>query len=377
MAKLITIERHISEQQKLFPQATGSFTRLLQDIALAAKIIARETTRAGLANILGSTDSANVFGEIQQKLDLYADDVMWRMNDHTGILAGIVSEEYDGIRAIPEEEPTGNYVLIHDPLDGSSNIDVNTSIGTIFAVHRKYTKGRDAQVDDVLQEGKRLVAAGYVIYGSSTMLVYTTGQGVFGFTLDPQVGEFLLSHEHITLPEKPRYYSVNQGYEKFWTPGVRRYVKHLQGLEGEGGKPLHARYIGSMVGDFHRNLLKGGVFLYPGDTREDRKSGKIRLLHEAQALAFIVSQAGGYASDGLGDVLDIRPHSLDQTVPVFMGNKDLVKMAEKYIRDYDRSWLREYALYRSGVEFEEEILDPVAQIVKQEGEKVSENGKST
>ncbi|MEM6281183.1 MAG: class 1 fructose-bisphosphatase, partial [Chloroflexota bacterium] len=213
MSKLVTIERHIQEQQNTFPQATGTFTRLLQDMALSAKLIANQTTRAGLVNILGATDEENVFGETQQKLDLYADNIIFRMNDHTGRLSGVVSEEQDGIRHIPDEYVKGNYVLIYDPLDGSSNIDVNTSIGTIFSIHRKFTKGEDAVMDDVLQEGKRLVAAGYVIYGSSTMMIYTTGQGVFGFTLDPSIGEFVLSHPDIRLPDKPTYYSVNQGYE--------------------------------------------------------------------------------------------------------------------------------------------------------------------
>lgn len=350
MNKLITIERHIQEQQRDFPQATGRFTKLLQDIALGAKIIAKETTRAGLTDILGATEDNNVFGERQQKLDVFADEVLWRMNDHSGLCAGIVSEEYDGVRTIPEQYEAGNYVLVFDPLDGSSNIDVNTSIGTIFSIHRKFTKGRDATVEDVLQEGKRLLAAGYVIYGSSTMFVYTTGQGVFGFTLEPSLGEFILSHPNITLPAEPKYYSVNQGYEKYFTKGVRRYIKQLQGLEGEGGEPIHARYIGSMVSDFHRNLLKGGVFMYPADTREGRTAGKIRLMHEAQALAFVIENAGGYASDGIGSILDIRPHDINQTVPVFMGNRGIVKLAEQYIKEHDSTWVAEYSMYRNGVQ---------------------------
>ncbi len=359
----------------MFPQATGRFTRLLQDIALAAKIIAKETTRAGLVDILGAAESENVFGETQQKLDMYADDVIWRMNDHNGLCAGIVSEEYEGIRTIPEDQEAGNYVLIHDPLDGSSNIDVNTSIGTIFSIHRKYTKGRDAVVDDVLQEGKRLLAAGYVIYGSSTMLVYTTGQGVFGFTLDPSLGEFILSHPNIQLPDKPRYYSVNQGYEKYWTAGVRRYVKHLQGIEGKGGDPLHARYIGSMVGDVHRTLLKGGIYMYPSDIRKGRMAGKIRLLHEAQALAFVVEQAGGYSSDGVGNILDIRPHSLDQTVPIYMGNREIVETAEHYIRESDTAWMREYAVYRSGVERDASEMQLVIEAMQHSQGDVESNKK--
>lgn len=349
MAKLITIERHIQEQQRAFPEATGTFTKLLQDMALAAKIIARQTVRAGLTDILGAAEDENVFGERQQKLDVFADETIWRVNDHTGRLAGVVSEEYDGIRQIPDEYDKGGYVLIYDPLDGSSNIDVNTSIGTIFAIHRKFTKENGAQMDDVLQEGKRLVAAGYVIYGSSTMMVYTTGRGVFGFTLEPSLGEFVLSHPDIKIPDTPKYYSINQGNEKHWTNGVRRYVKYLQGLEGEGGEPIQHRYIGSMVSDVHRNLLKGGVFMYPGDRRDGRENGKIRLLHEAQPLSFIVEQAGGYASDGIGDISEIDPHSMHQTVPVFMGNKKEVQLVEKYIKENDQDWIRSYAAYRSGV----------------------------
>lgn len=363
MAQLITIERHIQEQQKLFPQATGAFTKLLQDMALASKIIARQTIRAGLTDILGAAEDENIFGERQQKLDVFADETIWRVNDHTGRLAGAVSEEYDGIRQIPEKYDRGGYVLIYDPLDGSSNIDVNTSIGTIFSIHRKFTKEDGAQLDDVLQEGKRLVAAGYVIYGSSTMMVYTTGQGVFGFTLDPSLGEFILSHPNIELPEQPQYYSVNQGNEKHWTNGVRRYVKYLQGLEGEGGEPLQHRYIGSMVSDIHRNLLKGGVFMYPGDTRKGRENGKIRLLHEAQALSFVVEQAGGYASDGLGDISEIDPHSLDQTVPIFIGNKKEVQLVEQYIKQHDTEWAKNYAAYRSGITDGETALN----VLKEDG----------
>jgi fructose-1,6-bisphosphatase I len=347
--RLVTIERHIFEQQQRFPQATGTFTKMLQDMALAAKIIANQTTRAGLTNILGATDTENVFGERQQKLDLFADRTIYEMNDHTRRLAAMASEEHEDIIDIPPHYGFGNYVLLYDPLDGSSNIDVNASIGTIFSIHRKYSRGERGTMEDLLQEGKRLVAAGYVIYGSSTMMVYTTGQGVHGFTLDPGIGEFILSHENIRVPDQPKYYSVNQGNEKYWTPGVRRYVKWLQGIEGEGREPLGHRYIGSMVGDFHRNLLRGGIFLYPGDLQDKSKPyGKIRLMFEAQALAFIIEQAGGYASDGAGDILDIRPHSLHQRVPLFLGNTDLVKKAERYIRDYDQEWLGNYLPFRRG-----------------------------
>jgi fructose-1,6-bisphosphatase I len=231
---LITIERHIQEQQKRFPHATGRFSAMLQDMALAAKLIARETTRAGLADILGHAGSQNSSGDYQQKLDLYADTVIFEMNDHTGRVCAMASEEHDDLIDIPPHYDTGNYVLLYDPLDGSSNIDANVSIGTIFSIHRKFTRGERGTMEDVLQEGRRLLAAGYVIYGSSTMMVYTTGNGVHGFTLDPAIGEFILSHPDIRIPETPHYYSVNQGNEKYWTPGVRRYVKWLQGIEGEG-----------------------------------------------------------------------------------------------------------------------------------------------
>ena len=349
MSKLVTIERHILEQQRLYPHATGAFTGLLYDIALAAKIIARETTRAGLAGILGALEDHNVYGEQQQKLDVFANQIIYKMNDHTERLCVMASEESDDLVPIPERFRPGQYVLLYDPLDGSSNIDVNVSIGTIFAIHRKVSLGERGTLEDALQPASKLLAAGYVIYGSSTMMVYSTGQGVHGFTLDPGVGEFLLSHENIQIPHKAKYYSANHGYEKYWTPGVRAYVKWLQGMYGEGHEPLGHRYIGSLVSDFHRNLLRGGVFLYPGDLKEpDAPQGKMRLMFEAQALAFIASQAGGYASDGVGSILDIQPHSLHQRVPLFIGNRDLVEKAEQFIREHDQAWIRAYTSYRRG-----------------------------
>jgi fructose-1,6-bisphosphatase I len=346
---IVTIERHILEQQKQYPGATGVFTNLLYDMALAAKLIARETTRAGLVNILGAAENQNIFGEQQQKLDVFADEVIFRMNHHTGRLCAMASEEHDDIIPIPLHFDTGRYALLYDPLDGSSNIDVNMPMGTIFAIHRKVSKGERGSLVDVLQAGNRLVAAGYIIYGPSTMMVYTTGQGVHGFTLDPSLGEFLLSHPNITLPAKPKYYSVNQGYEKFWTPGVRRYVKWLQGIHGVGHEPLAQRYIGALIADFHRNLLHGGVFLYPADSKDPNKpGGKLRLMYEAQALAFIIEKAGGYASDGIGNLLDVQPHGLHQRVPLFIGNRDLVEKAESFIREYDREWVEAYMPYRNG-----------------------------
>jgi fructose-1,6-bisphosphatase I len=346
ISQITTIERHIFEKQKGYPQATGVLTALLYDMALAAKMIARETTRAGLGDILGAAETSNIYGERQQKLDMFADDVIFRMNGQTERLCAMASEEHEDILEIPPRYGTGKYVLLFDPLDGSSNIDVNVSIGTIFAIHRKITTGERGMMADMLQPGKSLVAAGYVIYGSSTMMVYSTGQGVDGFTLDPSIGEFLLSHPDIKIPQTPLFYSANQGYEKQWTEGIRRYTHWLQGLDGES-EGLSHRYIGSLISDFHRNLLQGGVYYYPGDLK--KPNGKIRLLLEAQAMAFIAEQAGGYASDGIGDVLELQPHQLHQRTPLFIGNRALVEKAEALIREYDQDWIARYRPYRESI----------------------------
>lgn len=337
MQKIVTIERFILENQPR--TAKGEFTNLLYDIALAAKVIASKTNRAGLANILGRAGSTNIQGEVQQKLDIFADDVIFRLCDHTGRLCLMASEEHEEIIHIPPQFEKGSYVLVYDPLDGSANIDVNVSIGTIFGIYRCLDHDKRGRLEDALQPGRDLVAAGYVLYGSSTMLVYSTGQGVHGFTLDPEIGEFLLSHEDIRLPEPPGYYSVNHAYYTRWTPGVQRFVRWLQGVETTPAKPfeLSERYIGSLVADFHRNLLAGGVFYYPADLRDPKKPhGKLRLLYEAAPLAFLAQQAGGYASDGEADILEIQPDSLHQRTPLFIGNRYLVEKAEEFIARYDR-----------------------------------------
>ena len=332
---VITIERHILEEQLGHPSATGALTNLLYDLALVGKFIASRTTRAGLAEILGSTELINVQGERVMRLDQLADQAMFSMNDHTGRLAVMGSEEHEDIIPIPERFPTGKYVLLFDPLDGSSNIDYNAPIGTIFSIYRrKSPDGERGTLEDCLQPGKDLVVAGYVIYGSSTMMVYTSGDGVHGFTLDTTIGEFLLSHPNIRVPQQPRYYSVNQGNEKYWSEGVRRYTRWLQGLEGDQ-KPLSMRYVGSLVSDFHRNLLSGGVFYYPVDTQDPAKpQGKLRLLYEAAPLAFIAAQAGGCGSDGHQDILEVQPTSLHQRTPLFIGNCEQVHKAEEFIRLY-------------------------------------------
>ncbi len=338
MEPVVTIERHIIDREREHPGATGVFSNLLYDVALAAKIIARETTRAGLTQILGRAGRVNVQGEAQMKLDVFADEVMIRMNSFTGRLAVMASEEDDGIIPIPPEYECGKYVMVFDPLDGSSNIDVNVSIGTIFGIYRRITEEGPGRMEDILQKGNKLEAAGYVIYGPSTMLVYSTGDGVHGFTLDPGLGEFLLSHPNIRYPEKPKYYSVNQGYEKYWSDGVKMYTKWLQGLDpDQPSKGLSSRYIGSLVADFHRNLLDGGVFYYPADTKDPKiPAGKLRLMFENIPLSFIAAQAGGYGSDGWGPLLDIRPESVHQRAPLFVGNRDLVEKAEEYIHKYDK-----------------------------------------
>ncbi len=338
--KIVTIERHILEEQRFYPEATGVLTNLLYDLALAGKIIASRTTRAGLVDILGATTEINVQDETVMRLDRLADQVIYRLNDHTGRLAIIASEENEQPMPIPDKYPSGKYVLLYDPLDGSSNIDYNASVGTIFAIYRRITPdGTPGTLEDLLQPGRDLVAAGYMIYGSSTMLVYTSGSGVHGFTLDPLIGEFLLSHPHIQIPQVPKYYSVNQGYQKYWSDGIQRFTRWLQGMEPDIEplkKALSARYIGSLVGDFHRNLLSGGIFYYPADSSDPKKKGgKLRLLYEAVPLAFIAEQAGGYASDGRRSILDIEPESIHHRVPLFLGNRDLVEKAEDFIRLYD------------------------------------------
>ncbi|HDQ70929.1 MAG TPA: class 1 fructose-bisphosphatase [Chloroflexi bacterium] len=335
MDRIVTIERHIIDQQREHPEATGAFSDLLYDVALAAKIIARETTRAGLVEILGLAGKVNVQGERQMKLDVFANEAMIRVNSFTGRLAVMASEEDTGIIPIPEPYETGKYVLVFDPLDGSSNIDVNVSVGTIFGIYRRLSSIDQAgTLADCLQSGHNLVAAGYVIYGSSTVLVYTTGRGVHGFTLDPTMGEFLLSHPNIQSPTQARYYSVNQAYEPYWSEGVKAYTRWLQGIGDESDSPaLSGRYIGSLVADFHRNLLSGGIFYYPANT--NRPEGKLRLVYEAIPLAFIVEQAGGYASDGHRNILDIEPKDLHQRTPFFIGDRGLVKRAEAFISKYD------------------------------------------
>ncbi len=322
---VVTIERFIIEQERNFPEATGELSGILYDVALAAKMIANKVRSAGLADILGSDGHQNVQGEVQQKLDVIANDIIIKAMDHTGRLCAMASEEEPDIIQIPDDFKCGKYVLTFDPLDGSSNIDVNVPVGTIFSVMRKITRGHRGEMEDMLQPGRRQVAAGYILYGSSTMLVYTTGQGAHGFTLDPSIGEFLLSHPNIRIPDIGRYLSVNDSYEQVWDENVKALMRRYRGLDGER-KAMNVRYVGSLVADFHRNLLGGGLFAYPPNKRSP--NGKLRLLYEANPLAFIVEQAGGAAVDGHRRVLDVTPTELHQRTPLYIGSKNDVEMAQ-------------------------------------------------
>ncbi len=329
----ITVTEHLLREQRETPYATGVFTQLLNELIVAAKIIHREVSKAGLVDIYGSTGFENIYGEQVQKLDEFANRTIIRRVIHTGHLAAIASEEDADVIEIPSQYPLGPYILLIDPLDGSSNIDVNASIGTIFSIRKRQRHDGPITLDEILQKGSEQVAAGYFIYGSSTMMVYTTGKGVHGFTLNPALGEFLLSHRDIRTPRRGKIYSVNEGNYGYWSEPVRRYIDSLKGKDPSRGKPYTSRYIGTLVSDFHRNLLKGGIFLYPADSKDPKKPrGKLRLLFEAAPLAFIVEQAGGAASDGTRRILDIEPESLHDRVPLYIGSADDVAEAEQFLK---------------------------------------------
>lgn len=327
-----TIERFIIDQEHKHPEATGELSHLLYDIALGAKLIAAATRRAGLVNILGGMGNTNVQGEEQQKLDVFANEILKNALNHTGRVCLLASEEDESPIPIPPEYTAGKYVVMFDPLDGSSNIDSNASVGTIFSVYRRVSMEGRGTMEDVLQPGRRQVAAGYVLYGSSTMLVYTTGQGVHGFTLDPTIGEFLLSHPDIMTPSVGKYYSVNESNYARWNRGSQMAVRGFHGDTPDRMTGKNSRYIGALVADFHRNLINGGIFLYPADTRNPH--GKLRLLYECSPMAFIAEQAGGAATDGVRPILDLQPASLHQRVPLVIGSKSDVEFVRRTMEEF-------------------------------------------
>ena len=330
MSKLTTLNEFIMKKQADFPGASGELSRLLNDIAVAAKIVTRDVRRAGLVdNILGAQGEINIQGEQQQKLDVVADNQFIKMFELGGEVCGIGSEENDNYMAFQSEmSKNGKYVVLFDPLDGSSNIDVNVSIGTIFSIyHRVSPIGSEATLEDMLQPGDKQVAGGYVLYGSSTMLVYTTGNGVNGFTLDPSIGEFCLSHPNMKTPETGRIYSMNEGNIAVCHPGYRKYTEYCQEEDASTGRPYSGRYIGSLVADFHRNLIKGGIYFYP--TTPAAPKGRLRLLYECNPLAFVIEQAGGLATDGAQRIMSIKPSELHQRVGFIVGSKQMVEKLQE------------------------------------------------
>jgi fructose-1,6-bisphosphatase I len=334
MRNMITMGEFIVKKQADYPTATGELTSLLSSIRLAAKVVNREINKAGLADIIGSMGAENVQGEVQQKLDVYANERFKAALEARGEVCGMASEEEEDFVAFDSPlSKNSKYVVLIDPLDGSSNIDVNVSVGTIFSIYRRLSpQGSPVTLEDFLQPGNRQVAAGYVVYGSSTMLVYTTGFGVNGFTYDPSIGCFCLSHENIRIPEEGKIYSINEGnYIKF-PDGVKKYLKYCQERDEATHRPYTSRYIGSLVSDFHRNLLKGGIYIYPSGTNSP--NGKLRLLYECNPMAFLVEQAGGKASDGFGRIMDIQPTALHQRTPYFVGSTKMVERAEAFMREF-------------------------------------------
>ena len=333
MQKHRTLGEFIIENQMHFKYSSGELSRLMNSIRLASKVVNHEVNKAGLVDILGDAGDTNIQGEDQQKLDVYANEVFMETLTNRQIVCGIASEEEDDFVTISGNDKSNmnKYVVLIDPLDGSSNIDVNVSVGTIFSIYRRFTEpGTPVQIEDFLQEGNKQVAAGYVVYGTSTMLVYTSGHGVNGFTLNPALGVYYLSHPDMMFPENGGIYSVNEGYYIHFPQGVKDYLKYCQMEEGD--RPYSGRYIGSLVSDFHRNMIKGGIYIYP--TSSKAPQGKLRLLYECNPMAFLAEQAGGKASDGYRRIMDIKPTELHQRVPLFCGSKNMVEVAENFMKNY-------------------------------------------
>lgn len=335
--QLVTLEEFIIQAQNKFPGATGELSQLLRDIGLAAKIISREVNKAGITNILGFDGTVNIHGEAVKKLDLFADHQLISALKRSGITCMVISEENDGI--VQLESAGGKYIVYLDPLDGSSNIDVNVSIGSIFSIYMrepKFKQNLDEQ--DALQPGIKQVAGGYVLYGSSTILAYTTGLGVSVFTLDPSIGEFILSDNNVKMPDHGKIYSINEGSYNSWETGLKKYIKYCQEEDPESGRPYSARYIGSMVADIHRTLIKGGIFIYPRS--KQYPNGKLRLMYECNPLSFIIEQAGGMATDGHNRIMEIMPTAIHQQTPIFIGSVENVHHVMDFLHEYEEAELK-------------------------------------
>ncbi len=334
MADQVTLTQFIIEQQRGLPDASGTFTLLLNNIVTACKQISHRVNRGALIGVLGSAGSENVQGEVQKKLDIITHDIMVKALDWGGQVSGMASEEIDELIQIPKQYPKGKYLVLFDPLDGSSNIDINLTVGTIFSVLR-CREGMEPETEDFLRKGSEQVCAGFVLYGPSTMLVLTTGNGVNGFTLDQDIGEFILTHCNMRIAEDSSEFAVNMSNQRFWEPPVKRYIDEcLAGKEGPRGKNFNMRWVASLVADVYRILNRGGVFLYPYDLREPDRPGKLRLMYEANPMAFIIEQAGGLCSNGQERILDIKPTSIHQRVPLIFGSKNEV---ERIINYYQQS----------------------------------------
>jgi fructose-1,6-bisphosphatase I/sedoheptulose-1,7-bisphosphatase len=335
-----TLTQFLIEQRRRYPTATGDLNAVILDVALACKAISQLVARGGLSGATGYVESTNVQGEQQRKLDILTHEIFVRANEWGGRLGGMVSEELEGMHRIPERYPKGKYLLLFDPLDGSGISDLNFSIGSIFSILRSPRPGEDAQESDFLQPGTGQVCAGYALYGPATMFVLTVGTGAHGFTLDPELGEFLLSHPDISIPPVTSDFAINASNRRFWEPAVKLYVDEcVAGQDGPRGRDFSLRWMGCMVAEAHRILMRGGVYLYPRDTRQPLKAGRLRLLYELNPIAFIVEQAGGLASTGLGRVMDLQPDGIHQRAPVLFGARDEVERLERYHREHN---LREY-----------------------------------
>ena len=326
----ISLTRYLVEHQRVHNLIPSDLRLLLEVVARACKGISQAVNKGALGGVLGAAKTENVQGEIQKQLDIIANEVLIEANEWGGHLAAMASEEMEGIYVVPHRYPQGEYLLLFDPLDGSSNVDVNVSIGTIFSIYRKKTPGDEVTTEDLLQKASEQVAAGYIIYGPSTLFIYTSGNGVHGFTLDPTLGEFFLSHPNLRIPRQGSWYSINEGNVEKWTDKQKRLVDYLKEKDPETHRPYKLRYIGSLVADFHRTLLKGGIFMYPGD--RNSPEGKLRFQFEAAPLAFVVANAGGTASDGVKRIMDHTPGDIHEKSPLFIGSVNEVELAESMLK---------------------------------------------